>query len=128
MDVDEKKFNGNDGGNEDLLAVLLQFEKYIKREIRVASIAKVKSINGTTAVVQTYPQLEDESDKNVECQLAYQFQQADALQIGDIVVVLYMDRNFQAALAKLKANQVPSKLNENIKLHYDRYGIIIAKL
>lgn len=126
QNVDEQKFNGNDGGQDDLLAVFQQFKKHLMKEIRVASIAKVKQpvTEDGTVTVQTYPMLEDESEKNVECKVV----QGLDITTNDIVVVLYLDRNFIAALKKLKLKQVPSKLQENIKLHYDQYGIVIAKL
>lgn len=129
QNVDEQKFNGNDGGQDDLLAVFQQFKKHLMKELRVASIAKVKQVYKKddiieSVAVQAYPMLEDETEKNIECKVVQGLELAN----NDIVVVLYLDRNFIAALKKLKLNQAPSKLQENIKLHYDQYGIVIAKL
>lgn len=130
--TDERYAGVKTENTDDLLSVLLQVKKNIMKSINVASIAKVKKVDEShkIATVQLYPLLEDENEKNVECYWCSNLD-VDGKTIfheNDIVLVLFCDRNFKAALQKLLAKRNASTLNENVDLHSDRYGIIVGKL
>jgi len=129
----DEKFAGTQSQNtDDLLTVLLQVKKNIMKTLNVASIATVKKIDTQhkIATVQLYPLLEDETEKNIECRWCTNLENSGTpiFAANDIVLVLFCDRNFVAALKKLLSNQSPSTLKENVDLHTDRYGIIVGKL
>ena len=47
---------------------------------------------------------------------------------NDVVVILFMDRNFIQNLKQIKGNQKLTSLQQNIDLHSDKFGIIIGTL
>lgn len=116
--------NNSNQNSGDLLRILLALEKKIMRELKVASLAKVKQINNDNRVmVEKFPLTEDESPVLNEC-----YNNVKDLKIDDIVIVLYMDRNFIQNLNQLKNNQNLTNSNKKDELHSNKYGIIISKL
>lgn len=108
----------------DLLSVLLALKENIMIELNVATIGKVRSIEGQTAKVQLYPAIKNEQPQTIYSIISSNLD----VNVNDIVVVLYLDRNFISALKKLKQNQNPSSISDDVILHSKEYGIIISVL
>ena len=118
------KFEGLQGNSSDFLKVLLTLKANIMRDLHVATIGKVIEQYDTTFSVKPYPLTNDESEKVVKC---YYLRDLE-LNVGDIVVVLYMDRDYIQAFKQTQLGQEPSKINKSSELHSEKYGIIIGIL
>ena len=99
MGVDIRR-NGNKGLNKnDDLEVLLALKRNIFRELNVASLGQVKEIGETYKVV-LFPTYSDELELTIEC-----FKLRDLeITTGDVVLVLFLDRNFLQNLKQIKNN------------------------
>lgn len=118
----DEKFGGLNIASADLLKVLLKLESKTMKDIHVASICKVVSVDEPTVSVKPYPLLYNESEKVIKCY----YLEGLHLNVNDIVVVLYTDREYSQVLKQLKMRQEPSKLNKSSELHSEKYGIIIG--
>lgn len=121
----QNNFNGTTFKDDDLMAVLLALKANIMKDLNVATIGVVKSIAENRITVEPYPKVTNEkATRYIEC---FQLQGLQ-LQLKDIVVVLFLDKDSATTIKKLKAGQTPSALPENTDLHKQKYGVIIGKL
>ena len=124
MGVDIRR-NGNKGLNKnDDLEVLLALKRNIFRELKVASLGQVKEIGETYKVV-LFPTYSDELEITIEC---FKLKNLE-LTTGDVVLVLFLDRNFIQNFKQIKNNQEKTKLDKkNVELHSQKYAIIVGIL
>ena len=106
----------------DLTALVLALKYNINRDLNVATLAKVVDVNKN--VCEPFPLIENEEKKNIYCLKIKNLE----LNVGDIVIILFCDRNFIQSYNQIINNQLPTKLKENTNLHSDKYGVIIGKL
>lgn len=110
---------------DDFLEVLLVLKANIFRELNVATLGIVKEIKDNTYVVNPFPTLNTENkETNIEVIKVSNVE----ININDVVVILFMDRNFIQNLNQLKNNQKLSQLSKNVVLHSKNFGIIIGKI
>lgn len=110
---------------DDFLEVLLTLKANIFRDLKVATLGIVKEIKDKKFIVNPFPTIIDENkERNIETFCI------DGLQINqnDIVVVLFLDRNFIQNLNQATNNQKLTQLNKNVVLHSENFGIIIGKI
>lgn len=115
--------NDNLFNNQTDLAQALYSLKYqILNELKVASIGIVREIQENKIKVELFPYLENEKQQFVYTETAVEIKE------NDIIIVLFMDRNFIQNLSQIKNNNKTTKLKENMDLHSLKYGIIVANL
>lgn len=119
-----EKFKGPQGNSSDFLKVLLAVKDKAMRDTHVATIAKVIELGDMTHRCSIIPTLKDESEKFVQ---AYYLEGLE-LDVDDIVLILFTDRNFTQNLRQLHYNQKLSPLEGQSELHSQSYGIIIGKV
>ena len=112
--------NQNSG---DLLRILLALEQKVMRDLKVASLGKVKQIDGKKVMVEKFPLFDNEPSVLNEC-----WNNVKDLAVNDIVVILYMDRNFIQNLNQLINNQRLTNMSGKSELHSNKYGIVISKI
>lgn len=124
--MDDIKFSGTKMISSDFLRVLLALKENIMKDLKVATLAIVKSIDEKTqtCIVEPFPLLEIEKNKNITCVV----NNTDDLSIKDIVLVIFLDRNFLQNLGQIKNQQEKTNLKKNTELHSEKYGIIISKI
>ena len=118
-----EKFTGPSSVTTDLLRVLLTLKDNIFKDLKVATLAKVNSFDEEThtCVVTPFPLFEDEQQKTISC-LNFLSVNAD-----DVVVVLFIDRNFIQNLKQFLSQQRLSYLKDKT-LHSEKFGIVIQAL
>ena len=119
-----EKFAGPQGNSSDFLKVLLALEAKTMRDTHVATIAKIVELGTTTHRCVVIPTLKDESEKFI---YAYYLEDI-TLNVDDVVLILFTDRNFTQNLRQIDYNQKLSLLDSQSELHSQSYGIIIGKL
>lgn len=119
--------NPNNFVSSDFLRVLLALKANIMRDLKVATVGVVKSIDLTekTCVVEPFPLTENEMPKNIKCFLSKSCIDA---QEGSIVVILFLDRNSNQTIKQSIKNIPKTFLKENKILHDENYGIAITIL
>lgn len=153
--IDSKKFGGVQGYQNGLMEVVLTLRKNIFRNLKVASLAIVKSINEDNVIVETIPRLDKEDVKTLKCKtimyrditkINYDYSRGDSggsssgstnaieygwkplsslLVAGDLVLVVFLDRDSEQAYKQVKMNQKPSTLQQNSDLHSENFGIVV---
>lgn len=135
-DIDSRNQNLNNK-NVNLSDVVYALRNNIMRTLKVATLATVISIKDQVEV-QPFPLIENEAVKNIYCSsiLIYNYNEKDKkyewinlssmLSEGDVVLVLFVDRNSNSNLALIQNNNQPTKLNENINLHTEMNGVIVG--
>lgn len=115
--------------SSDFLQVLLALEEKTIRDIKVASLGIIESVDVDkgTANVKLFPLLNDESNYKIITAYALNELTSDTFNQGDIVLCLFLDRNFIYNLMRYKANQrfddlIP--IDEN-NFHDEKYAIMI---
>lgn len=125
MAIDSRIKNQKDISKDDDLEVLLTLKRNIFKNLKVASLAQVKEVGETTIKVSLFPVYSDESELTVDC---YKLNNLE-LSKEDVVLVLFLDKNFIQNLKQIKNNQNKTNLDSNnIELHSLKYGIIIGIL
>ncbi len=125
MAIDSRIKNQNNITDNDELEVLLALKRNIFKSLKVSSLAQVKEVNNSTISVVLFPIYSDETEITIECCKLKDLE----INKDDIVLVLFLDRNFKQNLNQLKNNQNKTNLNSNnIELHSLKYGIIIGVL
>ena len=153
--IDSKKFGGVQGYQNGLMEVVLTLRRNIMRNLKVASLAIVKSIKDNDVIVETIPRLDNEDVKTLKCKsvmyreitkINYNYSSEDTdgsssastndieyewrplstlLVAGDLVLVVFLDRDSDQAYKQVKINQKPSTLQQNSDLHSDNFGIVV---
>lgn len=114
--------NKNINKNDDL-EVLLVLKRNILKNLKVASLAQVKEIGGSTIKVSLFPIYSNETELTIEC---YKLKNLE-VEKNNIVLILFLDRNFIQNLKQIQSNQNKTNLDSNnIELHSLKYGIIIG--
>lgn len=123
MSVFNEKYQGYSGNptDEDLMALVNALIDNIMRNLHVATLAKV--VDSANLLVQPFPTQNEESEKQVKCV------KADGLTLtnGDIVLVIYTDRDFRQNLNQIKNRSQISKVLTK-EYHSEKFGIIINKI
>lgn len=117
-------YQGQSQNSGDFLKVLLALKANIMRDLKVASLAQIKSIKDDIYTVMTFPQLEKEADKNIECVSLENL----SLHEQDVVLIVYTDRNFLQNLKQVKLRQKLTPLKSDIELHSDKFGVIVGRI
>lgn len=117
-----QKYQGTNNTSSDFLKVLLALKKNVFKDLKVAGLAQVKSIKDDIFTVQPFPILSNELDKNIQCIAVSNLWVKE----GDVVLLLYTDRNFIQNLKQVKLGQKLTPLKSDAELHSEKYGIIIA--
>lgn len=108
------------------LDVLLALRTNIFKTLKVATLGQVTTVNSDTVNVSIFPLYSNEEDLNLE---VYKLNNL-TISEGDIVLILFLDRNFNQNLKQTKNNQARTKLNDSTDnaLHSYKQGIIIGVL
>lgn len=109
---------------DDLMAVCTELKANIFRNLKVATLGKVISINNNIIKCKPFPLIENETEKIIDC---YSLNHLN-LQKNDIVLILFIDRNFIQNLKQIKNDQKLTRLQQNVDLHSDKFGIVIGIL
>lgn len=115
-----EKFTGPSSVTTDLLRVLLTLKENIFKDLKVATLAKVNSFDeeNHSCVVTPFPLFEDEQQKTISC-LNFLSVNTD-----DVVLILFLDRNFIQNLKQYLSQQQLSYLKDKT-LHSEKFGIVI---
>lgn len=117
-----ENFDGRGQSDVSLLEVLQTVKQSTMRDISVASFGIVKE-TGDYCKVQTFPTLTGEADTTTKALNCY-----GALNTGDVVLVIYTDRNFIQNIAQITGGKKMTTLDNDKELHSKRFGVIVAKL
>lgn len=108
--------------NDDL-EVLLALKRNILRDLKVASLGIVKSIKDNIIKVNLFPTYTNESEITIDCYCLKNLE----VNKDDVVLVLFLDRNFIQNLNQKNNNQQLTKVDsKNIELHSLKYGVVIG--
>lgn len=123
MAIDSRIKSAKNINKSDDLEVLLALKKNIFRDLKVASLGQVKEVNDSNISVSLFPTYSNESELYINC---YKLNNLE-INKNDVVLVLFLDKNFIQNLNQIKNNQTKSTLDSNnIELHSLKYGIIIG--
>lgn len=117
-----ENYAGQSVESSDIMKVLMALKLNINRDLKVASLGIVKSINNDEYFVEQFPLLENEKAKRITC---YKLENL-TININDAVLVLFLDRNFLQNLKQLKSGNKLSLSTNNTELHSEKFGIIIG--
>ena len=106
---------GNEVYSSDFLKVLMALKTNIKKDLKVAEVARVVQINGEAFNCQL---LSDSS--TVSCAKLQNLE----ISTSDIVLILFTDTDFRSNLKRAKMNNVTQ--NVESELHTKNYGVIIG--
>lgn len=108
------------------LDVLLALKTNIFKTLKVATLAQVVSVDNDTVTATIFPLYKDEDELNLEVQKLKNIEVSK----GDIVLILFLDRNFNQNLKQTQNNQTRTKLidSKDNFLHSLKYGVIIGVL
>ena len=120
----EEKYAGRNTEEADLIKVLLAVKASTMRDLHVASLGIIKDISNDEYSIKTFPTIKGSSDKNIVCLNCY----SGTLSIGDIVLVLFTDRNTIQTLRQAKSRQKLTELTNDEELHSEKFGVIIARI
>ena len=121
--ANDNRQTGYDFYENDLLAVCMELKANIFRNLKVGTLAKVISTNDIIKC-KPFPLLENETEKIIDC---FKIKEVE-VKPNDVVLILFVDRNFIQNLKQIKGNQKLTSLQQNIDLHSDKFGIIIGTL
>lgn len=108
--------------NDDL-EVLLALKRNILRDLKVASLGIVKSIKDNIIKVNLFPTYTNESEITIDCYCLKNLE----VNKDNVVLVLFLDRNFIQNLNQKNNNQQLTKIDSNnIELHSLKYGVVIG--
>lgn len=108
--------------NDDL-EVLLALKRNILRDLKVASLGIVKSIKDNIIKVNLFPTYTNESEITIDCYCLKNLE----VNKDNVVLVLFLDRNFIQNLNQKNNNQQFTKVDsKNIELHSLKYGVVIG--
>lgn len=108
--------------NDDL-EVLLALKRNILRDLKVASLGIVKSIKDNIIKVNLFPTYANESEITIDCYCLKNLE----VNKDNVVLVLFLDRNFIQNLNQKNNNQQLTKVDsKNIELHSLKYGVVIG--
>ena len=108
--------------NDDL-EVLLALKRNILRDLKVASLGIVKSIKDNIIKVNLFPTYTNESEITIDCYCLKNLE----VNKDNVVLVLFLDRNFIQNLNQKNNNQQLNKVDsKNIELHSLKYGVVIG--
>ena len=108
--------------NDDL-EVLLALKRNILRDLKVASLGIVKSIKDNIIKVNLFPTYTNESEITIDCYCLKNLE----VNKDNVVLVLFIDRNFIQNLNQKNNNQQLTKVDsKNIELHSLKYGVVIG--
>ena len=110
---------------DDNLEVLLTLKRNIFKNLKVASLGQVTKIGSDIINVTLFPLYKEETNVVIDC---YKLKDLE-LKLNDVVLILFLDRNFIQNLKQIKNNQSKTNLDvNNVELHSLKYGIIIGIL
>lgn len=109
--------------DSSLAKVLDALKSNIMRNTHVATLGIIKQLNNdNTAYVQFIPENKNEDSSNVICYNASPFK----LTINDLVVVIFIDKDFKHVLNQYNKNMALTKQGDDV-LHSIEHGVIITK-
>ena len=121
--------NDKQGG---LLEALLALKLNINRDLNVATLAEVVEVdtNNNVATVRPFPLLDNENEKSIDVIGSLYYDGKDyhsitsLLELKDVVLVVFLNRNTNTALRQTKNKQKRTTLTSNTDLHSDKFGVI----
>ena len=115
---------GNRGiSKNDDLEVLLALKRNILRDLKVASLGIVKSIQDNIIKVNLFPTYTNENEITIDCYCLKNLE----VNKDNVVLVLFLDRNFIQNLNQKNNNQQLTRIDsKNIELHSFKYGVVIG--
>lgn len=105
----------------DAVEIFKAFQNKINKDIKVASLAKITEVNNQYVKAVYYPI--DEKDTSVVIS-AWNISKLD-LKINDIVLIVFLDRDFRNHTDDIDKNNPPT--TSNVYLHNISFGVVIAK-
>lgn len=136
----DKKYNTVKSVQGGLYDVVIALKQNIMKSLNVATFAKVQTIDlvNQTAIVTPFPLVDGENEKNIEC-FATMIPKIENDNIswislinnltkGDIVIIVFTNRNSKQTLVQAKKGMKLTSLTENSNLHSDTFGIIIGMM
>ena len=121
------KTDANKKQEPDFMEVLMALERKTLRDANVASLGTITALSGNSASCAVFPLMESESEQQVDCR--YLESLVGNIAVGDIVVILFLDRDFRERLdAKLNGKPRSYVVSRNSEMHTKKYGIIIGKM
>jgi len=120
------RFNKNQNYDTSELEVLMSLKRNIFRNLKVGSLGEVKEINDNNeALVTLFPAYKNE----VEISIWTQISKSANVQVEDVVVILFLDRNFKQSLRQTLRREKRTGLElTNVQLHDYHNAIIIANV
>lgn len=107
------------------LELLLELKRVIMKQLKVATLGIVKSIDPDkkTLKVKPFPILVDEQEKYIDCRY---FNNAPT--IDSVVLILFLDRNFHNNLKRIEKGDLTIAQIDNNIFHTEDYAIAIQML
>lgn len=123
--ADIRRQNKESIQNTDL-DVLLALKTNIFKTLKVATLAQVTSVNGDIITASIFPLYKEEDELNLEVQKLKNIEVSK----DDIVLILFLDRNFNQNLKQTQNKQERTKMTDlkDNSLHSYKQGIIIGVL
>lgn len=140
MGNESKKFEGSSSTQGGLYDVLLTLKDNIFKTLNVCTFAIVQKVNKDGTInVTPFPIQTNETTKNITClssMIPYISKENDNTNIqwidlntilskGDVVLVIFTNRNSIQNFNQSKKNQKLTKLYKETGLHFETYGVVI---
>ena len=109
----------------DFLSVLLSLERHIMKNLKVGSLGVIQTIDITNkkVLVELFPRSKNEDIKYINCFCLTN--NISNLAKGQIVCVLFLDKNFIKNLKQLQTGVQSNLEVDDTILHNESYGIIL---
>lgn len=121
----DSRYRGIKTNQNDELEVLLALKRNIMNEFKTSSLGVVREVGESKYKVALFPTYSNEVEITIDC-----FKLSNVvITKGDVVLVIFTDRNFIQNLNQLRNAQKITKLDyNNVELHTYKYAIIIGKI
>ena len=132
--TEDSNFNGTSSVQGGLYDVLLALKQNIFKSLKVGTLAEVKTVNDdNTLVVKPFPLVKGESEKTITCYSSMYIDSEGTLKSlssvltkNDIVLVVFIDRNFITAYKQAMKGKTKSTLSNDTDTHSENYGIVVS--
>lgn len=105
----------------DAVEIFKSFQNKINRDMKVASLAKVTEVKDQYVNAVYYPVGEKDSSLTIS---AWNISKLD-LEINDIVLIVFLDRDFRSYTNDIDKNNPPA--TSDVYLHNISFGVVVAK-
>ena len=113
----------NNNQQYDLISIFQDFQTKINRDLNVASFAIVEKVDGRSIYCKPFPIRKESQPYTI---IAYLASLKLKINVDDIVLVIFTDRDFRTCIDSVKSNV--NYTTEDNDLHSINYGVVVSKI